>query len=74
MNDKCERSCLKLQSYDVTIKHINGTSNTMSDYISRSPVDHENDDTDDEIHPEPAHPAIQYNTPHNKTFPTSSIG
>ncbi|CAF4400134.1 unnamed protein product, partial [Rotaria magnacalcarata] len=47
INDKCERWRLKLQAYDFTIKHIKGTSNTMPDYLSRSPVDHAEDEIDD---------------------------
>jgi hypothetical protein len=48
VNSKCERWRLLLQSYDFTIKHIPGTSNTMSDYLSRSPVDAATEDSDDE--------------------------
>ena len=73
MNDKCERWRLKLQSYDFTIKHIKGTSNTMSDYLSRSPVDHADDDIDNENHSNSVHPTIKPNTADNKPLPTSSI-
>lgn len=44
LNDKCERWRLKLQSYDFTVHHIKGASNTMPDYLSRSPVDPPSDD------------------------------
>ncbi|CAF4818781.1 unnamed protein product, partial [Rotaria sp. Silwood2] len=40
INEKCERWHLRLQSYNFTIKHIKGKSNSMPDYLSRSPVDH----------------------------------
>jgi len=45
-NDKCERWRLKLQSYDFTIRHIAGESNTVADFLSRSPVDPASSDLD----------------------------
>lgn len=47
LNDKCERWRLKLQCYDFVVKHIKGVSNTMPDYLSRSPVGSASDDPDD---------------------------
>ena len=47
LNDKCERWRLKLQCYDFVVKHIKGVSNTMPDYLSRSPVSSASDDPDD---------------------------
>ena len=73
MNDRCERWHLKLQSYYFTIKHIEGTSNTMPDYLSCSLVGHAIDDTDDEGYPNPMHSAILSNTFDNELLPTSSI-
>ena len=55
LNSKCERWRLLLQTYDCTVKHIAGASNTMSDYLSRSPVDPPTEDSDDVI-----------GTPHSK--------
>ena len=73
MNDKCERWRLRLQSYDFTVKHINGKSNTMPDYLSRSPVDHAEDDIDDKIMPVSISIGTQTGTSNNDTFPTSLI-
>ncbi|CAF2192461.1 unnamed protein product [Rotaria magnacalcarata] len=47
ISDKCERWRLKLQSYDFTVKHIKGTSSTMPDSLSRSPVGYNEEDIDD---------------------------
>ena len=47
-NSKCERWRLLLQSYDFSVKHIPGVSNSMSDYLSRSPVDPGEDDSDED--------------------------
>ena len=51
LNDKCERWRLKLQSYDFTVRHIRGTSKTMADFLSRSPVDPALHDLDSDIPP-----------------------
>ena len=47
LNSKCERWRLLLQTYDFTVKHISGVSNTMPDYLSRSPVDPSAEDLHD---------------------------
>ncbi|CAF1317352.1 unnamed protein product, partial [Rotaria sp. Silwood1] len=72
-NDKCERWRLRLQSYNFTIKHIKGKSNTMPDYLSRSPVDHAEDDIDDNVMPTSASISTQTDTSDHDTFSTSSI-
>ncbi|CAF1149684.1 unnamed protein product [Rotaria sp. Silwood1] len=72
-NDKCERWRLRLQSYNFTIKHIKGKSNTMPDYLSRSPVDHAEDDIDDKVMPTSASISTQTDTSDHDTFSTSSI-
>ncbi|CAF3466099.1 unnamed protein product, partial [Rotaria sp. Silwood2] len=46
LNDKCERWRLKLQTYDITVKHIKGSFNSMPDYLSQSPVDEPEEDSD----------------------------
>ncbi|CAF3680819.1 unnamed protein product [Rotaria sordida] len=73
MNDKCERWRLRLQSYDFTIKHIKGKSNTMPDYLSRSPVDHAEDDMDDKALPTSISIGTQTDASDNDTLLTSSI-
>ncbi|CAF3904830.1 unnamed protein product [Rotaria sordida] len=73
MNDKCERWRLRLQSYDFIIKHIKGTSNTMPDYLSRSPVDHAEDDMDDKALPTSISIGTQTDASDNDTLLTSSI-
>ncbi|CAF4270390.1 unnamed protein product [Rotaria sordida] len=73
MNDKCERWGLRLQSYDFTIKHIKGKSNTMPDYLSRSSVDHAEDDMDDKALPTSFSIGTQIDASDNGTLPTSSI-
>lgn len=47
LNAKCERWRMLLQSYDFIVKHIPGSSNSMPDYLSRSPVDSATEDSDD---------------------------
>lgn len=47
LNAKCERWRMLLQSYDFVVKHIAGSSNAIPDYLSRSPVDHATEDSDD---------------------------
>ena len=47
LNAKCERWRMLLQSYDFVVKHIAGSSNSMPDYLSRSPVGHATEDSDD---------------------------
>ena len=44
---KCERWRLKLQQYRFKIRYIKGNENTMADYLSRSPVEEYQNDTDD---------------------------
>ncbi|CAF5044795.1 unnamed protein product, partial [Rotaria magnacalcarata] len=39
INKRCERWRLKILEYDFKVKHIPGLTNTMPDYLSRSPVD-----------------------------------
>ena len=73
MNDKCERWRLRLQSYGFTVKHIKGKSNTMPDYLSRSPVDHAEDDIDDKIMQISISVGTQTDTSDNDTSPTSLI-
>jgi hypothetical protein len=73
LNDKCERWRLKLQSYDFTVKHIKGTSNTMPDYLSRSPVDLAEDDPDDNDHPHFATIATQTEPCFDQDPSTSTI-
>jgi transposase InsO family protein len=51
LNDKCERWRLKLQSYDFTVRHISGASNTMADFLSRSPANSTVPDLDSDIQP-----------------------
>jgi transposase InsO family protein len=46
-NAKCERWRLKLQQYHFKIKYIKGNDNTMADYLSRSPIENYQDETDD---------------------------
>ncbi len=46
-NAKCERWRLKLQQYRFKIRYIKGNENTMADYLSRSPVEEYQNDTDD---------------------------
>ncbi|CAF4372128.1 unnamed protein product [Rotaria sp. Silwood2] len=73
INDKCERWRLQLQSYNFTIKHIKSKSNTMPDYLSRSPVDHAEDDLDDKVMPTFVSIRTQTDTSDHDTFSTSSI-
>ncbi|CAF3741720.1 unnamed protein product [Rotaria socialis] len=72
INGKCERWRLKLQSYNFTIKHIKGTSNTMPDYLSRSPVDHAEDEIDDEVRSTSVTTTIANDTSDKNSLPVSS--
>jgi len=45
-NAKCERWHLKLQQYRFKIRYIKRHENTIADYLSRSPGEEYQDDTD----------------------------
>ncbi|CAF4618994.1 unnamed protein product, partial [Rotaria sp. Silwood2] len=47
VNKRCERWRLKIVEYDFKVKHIPGLTNTMPDYLSRSPVDEAEEDPDE---------------------------
>ena len=50
VNKQCERWRLKILEYDFKVKHISGLTNSMPDYLSRSPVDHAEEDPDEISH------------------------
>ncbi|CAF1575156.1 unnamed protein product [Rotaria magnacalcarata] len=47
INKRCERWRLKILEYDFQVKHIPGLTNSMPDYLSRSPVDSAEEDPDE---------------------------
>jgi len=47
INKRCERWRLKILEYDFKVKYIPGLSNSMPDYLSRSPVDEAEEDPDE---------------------------
>ena len=47
VNKKCERWRLKLAEYRLKVKHIQGKKNNMADYLSRSPVDDAEEESDE---------------------------
>ena len=49
LNKRCERWRLKILEYDFTVKYIPGLTNSMPDYLSRSPVDDAEEDPDEII-------------------------
>ncbi|CAF1327080.1 unnamed protein product [Rotaria sordida] len=50
VNKRCERWRLKILEYDFKVKYIPGLTNSMPDYLSRSPVDDAEEDPDETIH------------------------
>ncbi|CAF4042942.1 unnamed protein product, partial [Rotaria sp. Silwood1] len=50
LNKRCERWRLKILEYDFKVKHIPGLANYMPDYLSRSPVDDAEEDSDETAH------------------------
>ena len=51
LNKRCERWRLKLAEYRFKVKHIQGKKNTMADYLSRSPVELAEEDSEDKVQP-----------------------
>ncbi|CAF4243557.1 unnamed protein product, partial [Adineta steineri] len=47
INKRCERWRLKILEYDFKVKHIPGLTNSMPDYLSRSPVEDATEDPDE---------------------------
>lgn len=47
INKRCERWRLKILEYDFTVRYIPGSTNSLPDYLSRSPVDTSEEDPDD---------------------------
>ncbi|CAF3381537.1 unnamed protein product, partial [Rotaria sp. Silwood2] len=47
INKRCERWRLKILEYDFKVKYIPGLTNSMPDYLSRSPVDDAEEDPDE---------------------------
>ncbi|CAF2087757.1 unnamed protein product [Rotaria magnacalcarata] len=47
INKRCERWRLKILEYDYKVKYIPGLTNSMPDYLSRSPVDDAEEDSDE---------------------------
>ncbi|CAF4597229.1 unnamed protein product, partial [Rotaria sp. Silwood2] len=47
LNKRCERWRLKILEYDFQVKYIPGSTNSMPDYLSRSPVDDAEEDPDE---------------------------
>ncbi|CAF4667190.1 unnamed protein product, partial [Rotaria sp. Silwood2] len=50
INKRCERWRLKILEYDFKVKYIPGLTNSMPDYLSRSPVDDAEEDPDEITH------------------------
>ncbi|CAF1237173.1 unnamed protein product [Rotaria sordida] len=50
INKRCERWRLKILEYDFKVKYIPGLTNSMPDYLSRSPVDDAEEDPDESLH------------------------
>ena len=50
INKRCERWRLKILEYDFKVKYIPGLTNSMPDYLSRSPVDDAEEDPDEISH------------------------
>ncbi|CAF3398661.1 unnamed protein product [Rotaria sp. Silwood2] len=50
INKRCERWRLKILEYDFKVKYIPGLTNSMPDYLSRSPVDDAEEDPDEIPH------------------------
>ncbi|CAF4618507.1 unnamed protein product, partial [Rotaria sp. Silwood2] len=50
VNKRCERWRLKILEYDFKVKYIPGLTNSMPDYLSRSPVDDAEEDPDETTH------------------------
>ena len=50
INKRCERWRLKILEYDCKVKYIPGLTNSMPDYLSRSPVDDAEEDPDEISH------------------------
>ncbi|CAF3890180.1 unnamed protein product, partial [Rotaria sp. Silwood1] len=50
INKRCERWRLKILEYDFKVKYIPGLTNSMPDYLSRSPVDDAEEDPDETTH------------------------
>ncbi|CAF1440986.1 unnamed protein product, partial [Rotaria sp. Silwood1] len=50
INKRCERWRLKILEYDFKVKYIPGLTNSMPDYLSRSPVDDPEEDPDETTH------------------------
>ncbi|CAF2247320.1 unnamed protein product, partial [Rotaria magnacalcarata] len=48
INKRCERWRLKILEYDYKVKYIPGLTNSMPDYLSRSPVDDTEEDPDEQ--------------------------
>ena len=49
INKRCERWRLKILEYEFIVKYIPGPTNSMPDYLSRSPVDDAEEDPDETI-------------------------
>ena len=47
INKRCERWRLKILEYEFVVKYIPGPTNTMPDYLSRSPVEDAEEDPDE---------------------------
>ncbi|CAF4334948.1 unnamed protein product, partial [Rotaria sp. Silwood2] len=50
VNKRCERWRLKILEYDFKVKYIPGLTNSMPDYLSRSPVEDAEEDPDEITH------------------------
>ncbi|CAF1565352.1 unnamed protein product [Rotaria sp. Silwood1] len=50
INKRCERWRLKILEYDFKVKYIPGLTNSMPDYLSRSPVEDAEEDPDETTH------------------------
>ncbi|CAF4910688.1 unnamed protein product, partial [Rotaria magnacalcarata] len=47
INKRCERWRLKILEYDFKVKYIPSLTNSMPDYLSRSPVDDAEEEPDE---------------------------